>query len=68
MNKLHPYPCYRMVKSQTEGPQSNLAGILQNSVFPFSHKWHPPTGKLDPDLVGPAGMQLNPDTAHGIRL
>ena len=43
------------------GPQGDLAGILQGTVLPFPHQRQSPAGKLDPDLVGSASMQMDLD-------
>jgi len=49
----------RMRETDLMGPQCNLAGIIDLGIFPLAHQRHTAAGKLDPDLVGPAGMQHN---------
>ena len=53
-----------MIKADVLGEQSDFAGIVQDRVFSLTHERKPPAGELDPNLVGPAGVELNLHFAH----
>ena len=59
MTKLHPLPCFWMEKSNFLGEQRNLAGVIQCGILPLAPQRIAPGGKLHPNLVGPAGVELN---------
>ena len=59
MTKLHPLPCFWMEKSNFMGEQRNFTGVIPGGIFSFSPQRVAPRGKLHPNLVGSAGVELN---------
>ena len=55
--KVHPVPGNGMPKADGSRIQRNLAGVVQGGIFSFSHQGKAPAGKLNPNLVGSAGMK-----------
>ena len=65
VGKAHGLSRSRMGKADTVRPQGDLAGVILLGIFALPYQGHSPAGKLDPDLMGPAGAQQHPYPGHG---
>ena len=58
---------FGMMEAQCIRPQCDLACILQRGILSLPHQGQPPAGKLDPDLMGPAGDKMDLHKAQAVK-